>query len=397
MLINPVELIENEQSAILQSRIEYSGKQQELWYSVDKKYSRYLTNEKLDGFLVGVLPLAMRLKEDITVRGGVSEKLYHNLTNYYIHINHLEIPYLKPVRIIPDTLVDGKQYDCEGAVGTGFTGGIDSFFTIFQYLLAGDVLPNYKITHFIFTNVGSHGHEKSLGQASRVFNSRYEILRGWPEELGIDFIKIDSNLNEFYNDPYTSTYQARHLSCPLLLQKLFRRYYYASGARYRDSIIGITNDISDIDALAVHLLSTETLEFILSGSQYSRVEKTKQLLAVDVTNRLLNVCVANQEDGKNCSKCSKCRRTLLTLEILGVIDRYSEVFCLDKWKKIRNLYIIGQILGKDEGDPLKREIKEYAASTGYSFPAWKRALGLIIRLLPNAPYNLAKKYYMAGR
>ncbi len=395
MLIRPTKVTKDEGRAILESVIEYSGKQEKLWYSVDKKYGRYLTTEKLDGFLVGVLPLAMQLGDDITVKGAVSEKLYHNLTNYYMNIIRLAIPSLKPIKIIPDSIDDGKQYNCEGAVGTGFTAGIDSFSTVLQYLLAEDVLPNYRITHFIFNNIGSHGDEKTPARARAVFNSRYELIRGLPEELGIDLIKVDSNLNEFYSEFYTETYQSRHLSCPLLLQKLFSKYYLSSDFRYQDSFIGPTDDIAHTNPSAVHLLSTETLEFISSGSQYSRIEKMKQLAAKNVMNHWLNVCVAHQGDGRNCSICYKCCRTLLTLELLGVIDNFGEVFDLYKWKKVRNRYIIIDVLSnksKDD-DAFTQEIREYAADIGYSFPAWQRALGQTIRFMPKPLYNLVIRLF----
>lgn len=391
MLINPIELIEDETRTTLQSIIEYSGKQEKLWYSVDKKYGQYLTTEKLDGFLVGVLLLAMELGEDIAVKGPLSEKLYHNLTNYYMNIIRLAIPSLKPIKIIPDSLDDGKQYNCEGAVGTGFSAGIDSFFTVLHYLLADDVLPNYRITHFIFSNVGSHGSFNS--QRARVlFSSRYELIRGFPEELGIDFIKVDSNLSEILKMSFQKTHQPRTLSCALLLQKLFSKFYYASAFRYQDSFIGETDDIAHTDSSAVHLLSTETLEFISSGCQYSRVEKTRRVAFSDVANHWLNVCV-NPEDGKNCSSCWKCCRTLFTLELLGVIDKFSEVFDLNKWRKVRNHYINKQVL-RNRGS-LFEEIREHAARIGYSFPVWQRVLAKTLNFIPMPLYNLVRKCYKA--
>jgi hypothetical protein len=87
VLIHSPEIIEKADVAILQSNIEYGRKQEKLWYSVDRKYGQYLTSEKVDAFVVGILPLAMELGEDITVKGTISEKLYHNLTNYYINID----------------------------------------------------------------------------------------------------------------------------------------------------------------------------------------------------------------------------------------------------------------------------------------------------------------------
>jgi hypothetical protein len=98
------------------------------------------------------------------------------------------------------------------------------------------------------------------------------------------------------------------------------------------------------------------------------VEKTRRLAKIPGANRWLNVCVAPSPDGKNCSTCKKCCRTLLTLEILGLLDDFKQVFSLDKWAGVRNRYLIW-MLG-DKNDPLFNEIKEYANSVGYSFKPW---------------------------
>jgi hypothetical protein len=352
-----------------------------------------LTRKKLDGFLVGILPLAMMLGEDIVVKGPLSEKLFNNLTNYYMNITRLAISSFKPIKIIPDSLDDGKKLICESAVGTGFSAGIDSFFTVLRYLLTDDVLPNYKITHLVFCNVGSHGdntYGMTTQHANLLFNTRYELIKGFPKELGIDFIKVDSNLSEVLKMNYLSTYQSRTLSCALLLQGLFRKYYYSSCFSYKDSFIRETKDISHTDSAAVHLLSTETLDCILSGAEYSRIEKTRLVALSGVANRWLNVCIAYPENGKNCSMCFKCDRTLLTLEMLGVIDKFDKVFDLSKWRKVRNYYIIGEVLTNGD-DSLGQEIREYAASIGYSFPVWQRALAAVLSFAPL--HKLAYKGY----
>jgi hypothetical protein len=306
------------------------------------------------------------------VKGSISEKLYHNLTNYYMNIAHIAMPSRKVVKIIPDSLDYGKNYHCEGAAGTGFSGGIDSFFTILQYLVAKDVLTNYKITHLVLSNVGAHGSFDSR-RATELFNIRYELLRGFPEEMGIDYIKIDSNLSDVLNMKYQTTYQPRVLSCPLLLQKLFSKYYYASSESYQDTYIKVTPDFSHTDPSSVHLLSTETLECISSGAQFSRVEKTKRLIQSGIANKLLNVCNDTTAHGRNCSVCLKCCRTLVTLELLGEIDRYDGVFDLKKYRKRRNVYVVSNVLRKGQ-DELGHEIKEYADNVGYTFPIWQRLI-----------------------
>jgi len=97
----------------------------------------------------------MRLSEDIEVKGAVSEKLYFNLIHSYMKIMQLVLPELKMVNIDAERLDNGKNAKCEGAVVTGFSAGVDSFCTVYDHYY--NATPAYKITHFVYNNVGAHG------------------------------------------------------------------------------------------------------------------------------------------------------------------------------------------------------------------------------------------------
>ncbi len=71
-------------SVRLCSIVNYEGKDEEIWYEVDEKYSEYLCYERADAFLLGFLPYAMAFKHNIKVEGAISERLFYHLKNYYI-------------------------------------------------------------------------------------------------------------------------------------------------------------------------------------------------------------------------------------------------------------------------------------------------------------------------
>jgi len=358
-----LEIIERDNDLQIQSLVEYMGKAQYLWYAVDKRYKQYITTEKMDAFVVGLLLFAMRHKEDMEIDGAISERLYHNLSNYYMHILREVIPSLHIINILPRSLDEEKSYRCMNAVGTGFSGGIDSFCTIYDYLV-NNKLANYRITHLLFNNVGSHG-EWDASAARNLFNQRYDMQKSFAKEMGLEFIKVDSNLSEFLQFNFQLSHSPRNLSSVLLFQKLFSKYYYSGGFRYRDCFIGPSNDIAYIEPAAVHLLSTETLECISVGSQYSRVEKTMKVSELESSYRWLNVCWFPDTRGANCSVCLKCCRTLLSLEILSMLEKYRNVFDLDKYRKIRNGYV--RHILRNRNAPLHREIIEYAKKVGFRF------------------------------
>ena len=364
MRINKIEIIERDNDIRIQSSIEYAGKKQCLWYAVDKRYGKYITTEKLDGFVVGLLLLAMMRKEDMEIDGAISEKLYYHLTTYYMHILKIIIPSLHTINLLPRNLDEGKSYHCQNAVVTGFSGGIDSFCTVIDHLINNQP-ANYRITHLLFNNVGSHGEWDAV-TSRNLFNQRYDMLKPFSKKVGLEFMKVDSNLSELLHFDFQLSHFLRNLSPVLLFQKLFSKYYYSGAYRYQDCFVGPTYATAYSDPIDIHLLSTETLECILTGSQYSRVQKTIKVSEVESSYKWLNVCVRTDRNWTNCSVCWKCCRTLLTLEIIGKIEKYRGVFDLDKYWKVRNGYI--RYVLRHRHNPLHREILEYAKKKGFKFP-----------------------------
>ena len=180
------------------------------------------------------------------------------------------------------------------------------------------------------------------------------------------------------------------------MQQLFGKYLYASGVRYQDCKVGTAYDIAYADPMSVHLLSTETLECISSGCQYSRVEKTIRVSAF-LSRKYLDVCARNRTIAGNCSTCWKCARTLLTLDTLGCEHLYDGVFDLNAWATIRNRYIRTVLLSRN---PLLREIVELAKTRGFRFSPFQKALtalpvGIMQSLLPKTFIELVGRKVFA--
>jgi hypothetical protein len=236
--------------------------------------------------------------------------------------------------------------------------------------------------------VGSHG-DRDFDGARRLFLQRYEAVRGWPEEAGLDFIKVDSNLSELLRMNFQKTHTTRNFSVVLLFQELFGRYYYASTYRYRDCFVGEAYDMAFADPFAVHLLSTDSLDCISTGSQWTRVEKTARVLGMPGAARWLNVCTNVAADGRNCSACTKCCRTLLTLEMLGSLEPFASVFDLATWRRARNRFVSAEVLNRRDPSPFTREIREHARASGWRFTPWQRA-ATALNLLPRPVRKLGR-------
>jgi len=77
-------------------------------------------------------------------------------------------------------------------------------------------------------------------------------------------------------------------------------------------------------------MSTDSVEFILSD-EATRLEKTKALSEYGPSQKYLDVCF----NFDNCGVCSKCYRTLITFDLIGCLDKYTECFDIEKFRKHR--------------------------------------------------------------
>jgi len=354
--------IHRERDAVrIAALVERPGHSQRLWYSVPHCYEEYLSRDRLDPFVLGLLLLAMKDGEDIHVDGVMSEKLFYNLTNHFTRLLRIVMPALKDIEVVPEQLGGATSGQGRG-VGLGFSAGVDSFCALADHFL--DPVPDsFRVTHLFFNNVGSHG----VG-GRRLFEERFAGVLPVARELGIPVVKVDSNLDELLSGfDYESEHGLRNMSAVLLLQGLFCRYLYASGHGYEACNVRLAQTMSCLDPAALHLLSTEMTECVSTGSQYSRVEKTARISDIPITYRYLDVCVS--ERAGNCSKCWKCCRTMLTLEMLGKLDRYSGVFDPKVWQKNRVRFMGRVLSGRD---PHMRVIAKSAPDYHWRFPSRSR-------------------------
>ena len=87
-----------------------------------------------------------------------------------------------------------------------------------------------------------------------------------------------------------------------------------------------------------------------------------RILDLPGVERWLNVCWFDHPEGRNCSRCPKCRRTMLTLEVVGELERFSGAFDLEIWQRDRSVYL-KQLYGPRVG-AFEREIVELARERG---------------------------------
>ena len=138
----------------------------------------------------------------------------------------------------------------------------------------------------------------------------------------------------------------------LALQRLWKLFYYGSPGldfqEYFSLFDNSTNDVAHYDLLSLDCFSTETLKIYSGGGALSRFEKCKALLDFAPAQEFLQVCV--DDSGGNCGRCFKCVRTMLILDALGGLDKFSKAFDVSSYREnrkwyLRQLYLQNVVLG----------------------------------------------------
>ena len=329
MKINVPEIHQENQRTRLSARIQvdHSDPQfpPELWFSLRGK-EQDAHSTMADPFLVGMLPIAMMLGEDITVAGRVSTRLAHGLEQYQQILmawwpdffNHVEIEYRD--------LQSRRESPRPAGVGCSFSGGVDSFYTVFTQLAPQPDTDDFRLTHALMVNGFDQIVDfEDTGSSKRL----HDVYRPMLEKLGVRLLMIDSNLKFFRDAVFNAHELARSYGSPLsacvhACQKIFGRFSLSGHATYA------YQDLEPLGSHPVldHHLSTDQLQMIHYGSATSRVEKLRYLTRFPEVRESLRVCFNDVRFDEthgtvvNCCRCEKCVRTIVTLDILGMTKEF---------------------------------------------------------------------------
>lgn len=319
-------------TATLFTDITIDGVCKDVWFRVDKKYEKYLCYERGDAFVIAVLNYAMRNHHDIVSEAPLTEDIYYNIDKYLIDAIAQYNKDFYRSQITAD--VASEILSCAGAVGTGISCGVDS-----MHALASQTAMKFKkhnITHLTFNNVGSHGEGE---YAEKLYHARLERPKRFAEEYGFELVASNSNLQNVVEQNHFKSHTYSSMFAVYCLQKLYSVYYYASaGYKYTEFTLVDKPQCSpgSYEFISLPLLSTHNLRIYSEGEGMSRMTKLKSVVKYVPSYKYLNVCL---EEGDNCGKCEKCVRTMLGLDALGTLDKYSAVFDVTYYNKNKKWYL----------------------------------------------------------
>jgi hypothetical protein len=316
--------------------IRWSGRSRTIWFEVDREYEPFLCTQRVDGFLVALLPFAMMEHHNVVCsEAPLSEMLSYQINSILIPSLTSNISQFHPISI--DARCDGTVLDSAHAVATGLTCGVDSFYTALKHINTG--MKSFDLTHLTYFNLMNHKLWGIYGEdSSREFsNARVNYIRPAANKLGLKLVAVDSNLDVFYHNYYLlATLPLCSMGTVLALQKLFCKYYCSSSDTF--SRFAFTfDDLFCCDLLTVQCISNENTTFYSTGSEVTRLEKTAYISDFDITHKYLNVCWRRL---RNCTdQCDKCRRTMLALYALGKLDLFRDVFDVDAFYRHIDEYL----------------------------------------------------------
>ena len=340
------------------------------FFSLPQEYSDWVDPASSDCFAVGLLYTAMFDGADMELAGDISEKLLFTINTYVIPMLNGFDPRLQQIKVRAKT-ISPRNYPEAIHGGCGFSGGIDSFYTIYRHGIQNNTPERFKIDTLFFFNVGAHGMGNSperLKWLEDKFKKRFELLSAYAKDVNMPYIPVNSNLHSFHQSGHLQTDSLASASAALFVSRKLACYYLGSlGHDYYTQIRCAdtqNSEIALINDLLLPQLCTEKLSFFADGGAFSRSGKTEQISDYQIVKKYLNVCGNPETVDKNCSVCFKCKRTMLTLDIMGKLQEFSALFDLKKFDDNAKKNYIAEVLNHHDKDLFCLDIYNYALKKG---------------------------------
>lgn len=258
-----------------------------------------------DPWLTALLPLAFALGEGIELETAVSRDKIEN-SKQLMAIWSDWYPQLSPVSM--DAIL-GRNADMRGSakVGSFFSGGVDSFFTVLHDRDAS----GGTIDELIMIQGADLPLDNEIA-FQRAHDMAARVAAVW----GLRLITVATNMRQtrFEEANYELLGTGPLLAAVGLML----------GPRYRKLFISSTWSGEALHPMGTHpdtdpLLSNASTTFVHYGEWADRIPKTEYIAGNTLALSNLRVCWEG-DSGGNCGRCLKCLRTMAALEILGVLE-----------------------------------------------------------------------------
>ncbi len=331
---------------------EKDRKCKELWYEVDLQYEKYLYIDRVDPFVVAILPYCMKNSFDIKVdeKTGISADLLYQL-------KEILIPTMSNAKKFNSIKLESKavlkKLNCGKEIATGISRGVDSFYTLLKTMEG-----NFKPTYLTLFNTQAYG--EFGGSAARdMFQQDFVIAEELNKELNdyydttIKVMTVNSNIQEELPIKIYDAGSFRDAGAIIFLKKMIKLYYFSTTISLE--AFSIDGSCREFEPWAFACLSTETQRIQPIGADKKRLDKISYISDYPLTYKYLKVCRKplycgtegrKYEKETNCtSDCEKCRCTILELMALGKLNNYSSVFDI-QWAEEHKKQLLYEVIGR---------------------------------------------------
>ncbi len=374
-------------SAAIETRSSRANIPKQVWFRAPEEYAGWMS-DRLEPFVAGLTYLAMYLGEDLEVRGPLSPHLAFGLRQYQ-NILHkwepklLRIAEIKPARYESAPPLPGR------VVANAFSGGVDSFFSLWSYMPQNEPLVDYQVSHAVFFQ----------GADIRSFNKTlypdlFRIYNGALQPLGITLLGGATNLTDFEIFMNGAHYgmAGRVFALAHIYSGLVRRFYVPSTVTHDHPHPYGSHAVLD------HLLSSEAVEIIHQGSAYTRAEKLSAIASWELPQKYLRTCwysIGASAGIMNDGTCEKCLRSMTQLEALGLRSQFATLPDTLTRRRVRTVLIQGANRRREYADILR-----LARANGKRALAWDLRYALLrsrilMPLISLAPKQLRRRLYWA--
>lgn len=281
-----------------------------VWFGFPEVYKECISNSS-DGFVVSLLILAMSKGEDIYLKGQMSLELFRRMAKYQEVFNEWFPKELKVINIQCNNFKDISDAHLKNPA-CAFSGGVDSFFTLWSHLPENEKNEKRRISYALFV----HGFDIPLCD-TRTFNTVKEKYEMQLKKIGIHLIPAATNIRDITRQlNWEFTHGSALIGTALFLKKIFSCFYIPSSDPYSDLVPWGSHPDTD------PILSTREMEIVHDGGDFSRIQKIFSISNWEVTFSTLRVCWEHPDGLKNCCKCEKCIRTMLGLKMANSLENY---------------------------------------------------------------------------
>lgn len=346
IIISRPQVSVSERKARLSSIIIIDERPVDIWLEVDVCYKEFLLHERSDAFLSVLIPFAMRTGHDIVCEAPVSDQLLLNLSDTLIP--HLVKYDQRMHRVTINASASSAELLKGHAVATGMSCGVDSMYSLYNYYqLRRDSL---SLTHLYCGNY-------LYGNSGKTYDRAEAISR----ETSLPLIRTTTNINEELPMPHLQTHFFKMMFGILALRKFFKAYYYSSGEDFGCFSLGDNSlrDTAEYELLLLLAFNYPGMSLLSGGGALDRPDKTSLIADFSLAHNYLNVCLYPDKriNCGNCGNCGKCMRTLVTLDMTGAIDKFSNVFDVNEYKIKRKdafAYLV-----QNRKSPLLKKVFDY--------------------------------------